>query len=148
MLKVEFSTDMSRCFMDGEIAHAQGYSKPVRFEMAVPASVKSSSGKEVQNAAQVCGVAMTYCRRYATCNILGIETGKDTDGYTGGEVIDAAQVKEIYTLIKSAKMSAVQVKGFLTWIGAAAVDQIAEDKFERAKAALVKKCEEAEGAEL
>ncbi len=71
------------CHMEGTLAHRHGHFLPLRFNMPIPDAITNSSGKAVQNKAQVFGSALTYCERYSTCAALGIVTGEDDDGNGG-----------------------------------------------------------------
>ncbi len=88
------------CRMEGMLGHRQGHFLPLRFNMPVPDAITNSSGKAVQNKAQVFGSAITYCERYATCAALGIVTGQDDDGNGGAKsTLDPDEVKVIKDLI-------------------------------------------------
>lgn len=62
------------CILDGHLRHSRGHSQPLHHEMPLPDKISG------QNAAQRAGSGETYCKRYATCAALGIQTGEDTDG--------------------------------------------------------------------
>lgn len=62
------------CILDGHLRHARGHAQPLHHEMPLPDKISG------QNAAQRAGSGETYCKRYATCAALGIQTGEDTDG--------------------------------------------------------------------
>jgi len=76
-------SDNGVCILDGHIRHVRGHAEPVHYELPIPEAIVSSSGKVVQNAAQVMGSATTYAKRYATCAALGIQTFADDDGSCG-----------------------------------------------------------------
>jgi hypothetical protein len=62
------------CILDGNLRHSRGHAQPLHHEMPLPDKISG------QNAAQRAGSGETYCKRYATCAALGIQTGEDTDG--------------------------------------------------------------------
>ncbi len=71
------------CHLEGTLSHRSGHNVHLRFDMPVPDAITNSSGRAVQNKAQVFASAMTYGMRYATCFALGIVTGEDDDGNGG-----------------------------------------------------------------
>lgn len=88
------------CHMEGTLAHRHGHFLSLRFNMPVPDAITNSSGKAVQNKAQVFGSALTYCERYSTCAALGIVTGEDDDGNGGFKSqLDQKEIAQIKELI-------------------------------------------------
>lgn len=84
------------CHLEGTLSHKQGHVVPLRFDMPAPDAITNSSGKAVQNKAQVFGSAMTYAKRYATCAVLGVVTGDDDDGNGGVKsMLDDKEVREL-----------------------------------------------------
>jgi len=66
------------CVLSGHLRHADGHSEPIGYMLPLPDALSG------QNAAQRFGSATTYAKRYATCAVLGIQTGEDDDGNAAG----------------------------------------------------------------
>jgi len=130
---VKFKDSMQVCTIDGTLLHADGYSKPIYAEIAVP------KGNVSQNGAQVCASAETYAKRYALCGCLGIYTGDDDDGNAGQvDTITADQAKELHALVKAAKFSDSRVAKMLVFGGGKSIETITEGKFADCKKILQK----------
>lgn len=87
--------DKDTCTMSGYLSHVMGHQIPIKRQMAVPGMIKGT------NEAQRDGSASTYCRRYATCDVLGVITGDDDDGNAGAsEYISEDQANKLEELIE------------------------------------------------
>jgi len=88
------------CHLEGMLRHRDGHGEKLTSDLPVPDAITNSSGRAVQNKAQVMGSAQTYAKRYALCAALGIVTGEDDDGNGGAVVtIDTEQQKQIKDLL-------------------------------------------------
>ena len=83
------------CVLDGHLRHARGYAQPLHHEMPLPDKISG------QNAAQRAGSGETYCKRYATCAALGIQTGEDTDGATPCRTATPESVSKAREVLKT-----------------------------------------------
>jgi hypothetical protein len=107
-LRTTLSEDKAMLTMCGLLGHSQGHSESIEYVMPFPEEIRTREGKSVMNLSQRMGSGISYCKRYGECAILGVVTGKDTDGrgVGGGEdspLIDAAQVEALRLLLKAAK---------------------------------------------
>ena len=100
---VRFNETMTVCTIDGTLLHADGYSRPIHAEIAVP------KGNPSQNSAQVCASAETYAKRYAICGCLGIYTGDDNDGSAAVPSLTAAQIAELTSAGKAANFDDARI---------------------------------------
>lgn len=73
------------CHLEGRLSHRDGHGEKLVFDIPIPDPITNSSGRAVQNKAQVFGSAVTYAKRYATCGALGVVTGADDDGNGGAK---------------------------------------------------------------
>ena len=139
------------CVLDGELVHTSGYSKPVHSEMAIPSAItRKSDGKAIQNEAQIIGSAITYCKRYATCGVMGIQTGVDDDA-NGWEAdtISEEQVEYLKSHIAQAgdQMPEKRIKKMLEFAGCALVEKIPTTKYKDVKNVVDSACKDKEAAE-
>jgi hypothetical protein len=81
------------CVMDGHIRHTRGHAEPCHHEMPLPDKIPG------QNASQRFGSGETYCKRYGTGAVLGIQTGEDDDGNGGGAELTPEHLAEIRALL-------------------------------------------------
>lgn len=108
------------CHLEGMLRHRDGHGEKLTFDLPIPDAITSSSGKAVQNKAQVIGSANTYAKRYALCAALGIVTGIDDDGNgTGGDLtLTEQQEKQISDLLVHARtVPDFEEKKFWAWVG-------------------------------
>ena len=135
----DYDTDKNTCTIDGLVMHADGHSEPIHYKGPAPSMIKG------QNMAQVAGSSITYCKRYALCNILGVNVGEDDNGYTRKltqefNSITEEQAAELRGLVES---TGTDINALLAWAGADSVDTFPADKYgatiqklrDRAKAA-------------
>lgn len=108
------------CHLEGMLRHRDGHGEKLTFDLPIPDAITSSSGKAVQNKAQVIGSANTYAKRYALCAALGIVTGIDDDGNGAGSVLTVTeqQEKQINDLLAFARtVEGFEEKRFWAWVG-------------------------------
>lgn len=108
------------CHLEGMLRHRDGHGEKLTFDLPIPDAIMSSSGKAVQNKAQVIGSANTYAKRYALCAALGIVTGIDDDGNGTGSVLTVTeqQEKQINDLLAFARtVEGFEEKRFWAWVG-------------------------------
>lgn len=88
------------CHLEGTLGHRLGHHVPLRANMPIPDAITNSSGRAVQNKAQVFASAITYAKRYATCAALGVVTGEDDDGNGGIKSgLEAPEIDEVKKLV-------------------------------------------------
>lgn len=96
------------CILDGHLRHAQGHAQPLHHEMPLPDRING------QNASQRAGSGETYCKRYAMCAALGIQTGKDDDGgTTTAQPASDNAILDARTMIKDAGRSEAKACDYL-----------------------------------
>lgn len=61
-----------------DVRHISGHHQ--RYEVEMPDTNKSTTGKDIMSRSQEIGSNITYGRRYLTCMIFNIATGDDKDG--------------------------------------------------------------------
>jgi hypothetical protein len=137
----DYDTEKGSCTIDGLVMHADGHSEPIHYKGPAPEAIRG------QNAAQVCGSAVTYCKRYALCNILGINVGDDDDGYTkqiAAEFngINDEQAEALRVLVAETK---TDKQALLDWAGAESFAQFPADKYAATVAKLRERKSEADG---
>lgn len=91
----EIRSEGQVCHLEGMLRHRDGHFQELRFDIPIPDAISNSSGKAVQNKAQVMGSAMTYTQRYALCASLGVVTGDDNDGHLTVTEEQEKQIKEL-----------------------------------------------------
>lgn len=121
------------CTLDGHLRHIGGHAQPIHHVMPIPDKIPG------QNATQRAGAAETYCKRYALCSVLGIQTGEDTDGAPSSPQADAKAVAEVRRLLADAGRTEAQACKYL---GVASLDDMTEDDAAKMRAALVKRVAE------
>lgn len=100
--KCELRVEGGVCHLEGRLSHRDGHGEVLVFDIPIPDPITNSSGRAVQNKAQVFGSAVTYAKRYATCAALGVVTGEDDDGNGGVKVtLDADQQKAVKERIEA-----------------------------------------------
>lgn len=108
------------CHLEGMLRHRDGHGEKLTFDLPIPDAITNSSGKAVQNKAQVIGSANTYAKRYALCAALGLVTGIDDDGNGGGGdlTLTEQQEKQINDLLVHARtVPDFEEKKFWAWVG-------------------------------
>lgn len=63
------------------VSHTAGHTRSYHIDM--PADGKGAKGNEVMTRTHATGSALTYGRRYLTCNIFNVAVGEDDDGNGG-----------------------------------------------------------------
>jgi hypothetical protein len=120
------------CTLDGMLMHRDGHSEPIHYSMPIPEQIRG------QNAAQVMGSATTYAKRYATCNVLGIQVGDDDDGYKVGKPsgmtpISTERIAELRELVEA---SGADIQGMLIWAGVDRIEDFPAAVYDKATANL------------
>lgn len=130
------------CHLEGMLRHRDGHGEKLTFDLPIPDAITSSSGKAVQNKAQVIGSANTYAKRYALCAALGIVTGIDDDGNGSGAdlTLTEQQEKQITDLLAFARtVEDFDEKRFWAWVGCGTVRDIYQKQADEVIASLNKK---------
>lgn len=118
------------CILDGHLRHAQGHAQPLHHEMPLPEKING------QNASQRAGSGETYCKRYATCAALGIQTGTDDDGGPQAEPASDSAILDARTMLKDAgKPESSACK----WLGIARLEDATAEQIARLVKTLVRK---------
>lgn len=120
------------CHLEGMLRHRDGHGEKLTFDLPIPDAIMSSSGKAVQNKAQVIGSANTYAKRYALCAALGLVTGEDDDGNGGALVtIDAREQKELKDLIDACRgISSFNEEVFWRFVGSKDLGKLPITRFQ------------------
>ncbi len=97
------------------LAHSAGHHKTSRLQLPPDAGAG-------RNALQALGSALTYAKRYLTCDLFNIVTVGLDDDATSGDFLSQKRVDNIEDMIQEC---GEQVRGpFLTFVGAKAVSEI------------------------
>lgn len=112
------------CILDGHIRHMDGHAQPLHHEMPMPDKING------QNAAQRAGSGETYCKRYALCAALGIQTGEDDDGGCTVNAEPASQVAidDVRTMLQDAKRDE---KAACAWLKVSRLEDASKDQIAR-----------------
>jgi hypothetical protein len=123
------------CHVEGQLRHRDGHGEALRYDVPLPELIRS------QNAAQQMGSASTYAKRYALCAALGIVTGDDDDGHSAGTVfVTHDQAQEIAGLVDACRgLTTFNETAFWGVAGAAVAQEIAADRYEQVRGALLRK---------
>lgn len=112
----EMRDNGTNCHLEGMLRHRDGHGEKLSFDLPIPDAIMSSSGRAVQNKAQVMGSANTYAKRYALCAALGIVTGEDSDGTAPDPFIGDEDAKAVATLLDACRgLADFDEKKFWQW---------------------------------
>lgn len=116
------------------LSHTDGHSESTTLTAA-----PDTSGSK--NSVQAIGSTVTYLERYTLLSITGLATSDQDDDANFREVdlISDQQKQEIIKLIQDSGADAAK---FYAHLGVESVDKLPANKFDRAKAALIKKLNE------
>lgn len=110
------------CVLDGHLRHARGHAQPLHHEMPLPEEIRG------QNATQRAGSGETYCKRYALCAALGIQTGDDDDGGSPSMPAQPARVAVLRQAIKDRGKDEAKAREYL---GVATLEDATADQIEQ-----------------
>lgn len=110
------------CILDGHLRHAQGHAQALHHEMPLPDRING------QNASQRAGSGETYCKRYAMCAALGIQTGEDNDGGPQAEPASESAILDARTLIRDAGK---QESGACKFLGVARLEDATAEQVQK-----------------
>lgn len=130
------------CHVEGQLRHRDGHGERLVYDCPLPALVKNSSGRDVQNVAQQFGSASSYAKRYATCGALGVVTGEDDDdGHAAGtQYVTHDQAQEIAQLVDACRgIADFNEKAFRKWIGVENPQDVPANRFNDVRDALNRK---------
>lgn len=134
-LSYTFDSEMTE---DGKVRavctlrHPNGHSVSASFTAPID---KGGSMNEVQKH----GSALTYAKRYALEQVLGISTTDDTDGNPPGPPPAVVSEQQVATLREWIESTDSDEAAFLQWCGAQSIETIPASKYEAAVAKFKKK---------
>jgi len=107
----------------GHLRHEHGHAVPISYTVAIPEQIKA------QNAAQRIASATTYAKRYALCNVLGINTGEDDDGNGAGSSEPGITLDQVSQILDYTDNGVGDLRRILDWCGVDRPDEIPQSRF-------------------
>ncbi len=124
--------DADKIILNGSLRHEAGHAQPLRYVMPMPDAMKG------MNKAQQYGSATTYAKRYATCAVLGIQTGEDDDGNAAGGS-ECLSEQEFDNLERAMIAAGADVEKFKDWAQVDDLHRFPRGKYAEAMALLAER---------